>query len=295
MINETVTTFSSCHDILTFSLECEMSNLATMIIELTIAFIFGGILTYFFYKKQKQHAESLAKINKNVTEKVYSRNIEYYTCDFRFDELQKENPDAETKALKISNEFVKNLEKTAKNIRDIEIPGRGKAHEVEFEEGNVRISLPYITIQNYPEGLSKTANIHVQTDKFPLIDKIITFSKRPYWDFQLHVEGKYDVHQMILKIEEETGKKPLSKSGTGGGDKTQWDMATYTIMNVKNISVACTLAPDKINLTCISSGPNQGFYRAHKIFSPGKIIAILFGEMDLRQIREMINESLKSP
>ena len=56
-----------CPSLLEWSLNCEISNLSTMILELIIAFIFAGVLSFYFYKRQKKDAKKIANIGEEQT------------------------------------------------------------------------------------------------------------------------------------------------------------------------------------------------------------------------------------
>ena len=52
-----------CENVFEWSLTCEMSNMSTMILELIIAFGIAGMLSYYFYKRQKKDTEKISKIS----------------------------------------------------------------------------------------------------------------------------------------------------------------------------------------------------------------------------------------
>lgn len=284
--------FHPCAEIFVLSFDCEWSNIQTMIIELAIAFIFGGWLASYFYKKQKEHTENLEKIKQSVTERVYERNIKYYTADFRIDELgDSNNKNAQEKATAEAFEIIdKIVEDKIDEITVSEIQGRGSSGEFVIKEGHVKIVEPRITTQNMGQ-MYQSANIHMEFSTLEVMDSVVSKIKTPYWDLQWHIKGEYDVHQTISKLDA-IGKKPYSKSGSGGGDNTLWGKADYNIGTIGAISFTVSLWNDKINLTCVSRGPNEGMYQAHKVFSPGKLISILFGEMPHAEVQSLLQKCI---
>lgn len=186
------------------------------------------------YKLQRDRSKNISEVKKDVTEKVFSRNIREYTCDFELDEIidQKSTTgekDAEDKVMKRAEKFLENIEKNTKSITDSNIPGRGSSHIIEKEKGIIEITVPKI------RGSSKAGG---------------------------------------------------SKSGTGSGENTVWDNATYGLMSVNSHQIVVRISTDKIALTCQSSPVNGGVFQAHKILNPGKLISILFGEKNHQEVKQ---------
>lgn len=276
------------------SQNCDFTNLGSSILEVLL----GIFIAMLVYKLQKDHSEKLQKVKSDITEKIFSRNVELYTADFRFDELFDENSRdqenmAEKKVTQRATDWIDSIEKNAKHKVDIEIPGRGKGHKLELSKGILELSLPQITTSQYAEGRAKSINIHTKTENLELINDVIESSSQPYWDFQWYVKESYDVQQILARIEEKTGKTPMSKSGTGSGENTVWTQATFHIMEINNHKIGFTLSIEKISIVCYSSPPNGGFFTAHKFLNPGKIISILYGEYDIQSLRDLFGQIFK--
>lgn len=270
----------------TISLNCDLTALGGAITDIGI----GAVIALLLFKIQTDQSDRLTKVSRSVTEKVYARKVEYYTCDIMFDEPEGTNPtDAERIAREKAQKLVDEIKHDATRVEKITIEGRGEALHLTLKEGIIKITLPTVTRQNYGI-ITQSSRIHIQCTDFALLDKILSVKNRPYWDLQWHVSPKYDVHNLITKIREATGKTPSSKSGSGVGEKIVWGLASYPITE-ENRSIVITITESYISLTNQSKSINGGFYKAHKIFLPEKLIAILFGEVPLEEIREMIKQS----
>lgn len=272
---------------------CDFTNLGSSILEVLI----GVFIAMLVYKLQRDSSKNISEVKKDVTEKVFSRNIREYTCDFGLDEIidQKSatgEKDAEDKVMKRAEKFLENIEKNAKSVTDSDIPGRGSSHIIEKEKGIIEITVPKIRGSSKAGG-TKSVNLHLKTDNLELLDDIIKINKHPYWDFQWILDENYDVQQLIKTIEEKTGKSPGSKSGTGSGENTVWDSATYGLMSVNSHQIVVRISTDKIALTCQSSPVDGGVFQAHKILNPGKLISILFGEKNHQEVKQILEGLFK--
>ena len=200
--------------------------------------------------------------------------------------------DAEDKVMKRAEKFIENIEKNSKSVTDSDIPGRGKSHLVELSKGIIEITLPKIANSSKPPG-TKSVNLHLKTDNLELLDDIIKINKHPYWDFQWHFDEIYDVQQLIISIEEKTGKIPGSKSGTGSRENTVWTSASYGLTSINEHQIVVNISTDKISLTCISSPIDGGVFQAHKLLNPGKLISMLFGEKTHQEIKQILESLFK--
>ncbi|MDE1766449.1 MAG: hypothetical protein KGI27_09310 [Thaumarchaeota archaeon] len=267
---------------------CDLTTLGGTLTDIGI----GTIIAILLFKIQADQSERLTKVTRNVTEKVYSRNVEYYTCDIQFDEPEGTDPsEAERRARERGQKLVDEIKHDASRVEKIIIEGRGDAYHLTLKEGTLKITLPVIVQQNFGT-LARSSRIHIQSTSFAMLDKILSVENRQYWDLQWHVTPKYDIHNLISKILEATGKSPSSKSGTGQGGNTRWDMADYPISPGYG-AIVIRLAPSYIALTYQNKPMNGGFYKAHKIFLPEKLVSILFGEVPITELREMIKQSLE--
>jgi len=289
---------TQCTEIIQASLDCEWSNQQTMLIELAIGSVFAVLLAAYFYKKQEEQKEGLARVERSVTEKVYSRDINSYTCDVQFNEPEGNAPDlAKNKVLKDSENWIDGIKKKSKSvIGEIEISGRGKGYELQFEKGILRITFPHLT-RSFFGGIdqyTQTANIHIQTEDLELLDMIIREGDKPYWDLSWNITSKYNIHEIIPKIEEAQGRKPYSRGGTGTGQDTLWTGADYKVIELDGVVISASIYEKSVHLTCTHRKPHQGFRNAHRVFSPGKIFAILFGEVQYQEVKDMAMKSIQS-
>lgn len=270
---------------------CDFTNLGSSILEVSI----GVFIAILVYKLQTDSSKKLAKVKEDVTEKVYSRNVREYTCDFQLDEvIDKKSTigeiDAEDKVMKRAAKFIENIENGAISFTDSDIPGRGQSHIIEKQKGTIEITLPKIR-ESSKAGGTKSVNLHLRTTNLELLDDTIKINKHPYWDFQWLLDEKYDVHQIMNIIEEKTGKGSFSSSGSGTGENIKMDRASYHLARLNEYEIVITISTEMISVTCIRSPPNGGIFRAHKLLNPGKLVSILFGEKTHPEIKQ-IAESL---
>ena len=66
-----------------FGKTCDFTNLGSSILEVLI----GIFIAMLVYKLQRDRSKNISEVKKDVTEKVFSRNIREYTCDFELDEI----------------------------------------------------------------------------------------------------------------------------------------------------------------------------------------------------------------
>jgi len=274
-------------------IKCDFTNLGSSILEVLV----GGFIAMLVYKLQKDSSKKLSEIKKDVTEKVYSRNVREYTCDFQLDEVIDKKSgtgekDAEDKVMKRAEKFIENIEKNSKSIIDSDIPGRGKSHIIELSKGIIEITLPVIRVSSKVGGI-KYANLHLKTDNLELLDDVIKINKHPYWDFQWHLDEKYDVQQLMNTIEEKGGKHPFSSAVSGTGENITMTNANFHLMDLNEYKIVINLSTEKISVTCISSPPNGGIFKAHKLLNPGKLISVLFGEKTHPEIKQLVESLFK--
>lgn len=263
---------------------CDLTNIGALMI--------GSLVTSFIaaliFKIQKEHSEGLMKVTRNVTEKVYARKIDYYSIDVQFDELEKEDPNkSEEKVMTDSQNLLDLLIQKGKSDKDITISGRGDAKEIVFDKGILKITKPKIKRSFYPEGYAKSVNIHLRTDNYDLLNEVIKNHKLRYWDLQWQLSDSYPVKSMMDKMHEEQGKTPSSASTSyTQGEENRSYSATYGILKLNGLDIVGKINQNNLGLTCQGRGIKQGFYRAHTIL-PEKIISILFGEVDFKEIKEL--------
>jgi len=227
-----------------------------------------------------------------------ARKILEYSCDLMFEEKEgKDVEQAKTKAIDLAKTWQSKIDSLGTILGEEEIPGRGKAYKLKLKEGVAKITFPK-TSQQYYGFLTQAARIHVRSDNFTVFDKILKAGSHPYWVLEWKIANSLDVNSVINKISELTGRYPPSKSGTGSGSSTHWGVADYYILNDPEATVRVSLQEidDKtaqISLICHSKEPNQGFTHAHEVFSPDKIMSILYAQTQVPEVRALVQESYK--
>ncbi len=270
----------------TISVDCDLTALGATITDISI----GAVIALLIFKIRTDQAEKLTKVTRNVTEKVYSRNVDYYTADIAIEEPEGNDPEtAERRAMYHAQRWVKNIQDQATGVKEVEIEGRGKALELTLKDGVIQVTIPTITRQ-YRGTYTKAARIHIRTNEFKLFDEILSSGKLPYWDLRWYVVPKYDAHNLNSKIFEATGRIPSSSSGVGTGEEAKILLATYPLIPNDN-SIVAYVGVDYVSLTYQAFPENKGFFKAHRIFMPEKIIAILLGEIELSEVQEMLKQS----
>lgn len=231
--------------------------------------------------------------------KGYTRKILSYSCDIRFDVLEKQENDENAKSdvTSSANQFLDKIKSSSLEEVKTETIGDRDFFIIKLKEGIVKISVPTNSRSFYSEGYSQSANIHLSTESLPAFDKIIQIGNRPYWNIKWSISDVLDVHKLINKIEELNGKTPSSKSGTGSGDSVTYTQASYYVLSDGNAKIRIDVGQvnsTSSHLTLVHDGSkfDKGFVNAHEVFSPDEVLAILYGEIRPVEIRKLVQESV---
>jgi hypothetical protein len=242
------------------------------------------------------------KIRMNKIEEAVnslSPKILSYSCNLGFDFAENNDSEQAAKhAMQETEKWVQNALKFAKaEITTESIPGQGDAYVFRLAEGTVKITKPRLSRSFAKEGYSQTGNIFMTTDSYDAFDKIITNGGHSYWHIEWLITEKMDINSLIDKVNEQTGKKPSSKSGTGYGNTVKWSSADYTLLYDENMRIRMTIAGGEervmIGVTHDDASFDKGFFTAHKRLTPELVMSILFGEIKIPEIRKIFKESLK--
>jgi hypothetical protein len=258
--------------------------------ELLIASIFAVILGLIFYRKQNQTARELAKIKKSLTDKVFERKIESYTADVLFDEPVEPTHDAAIIKLGPRTRAWENqIERKASNISGaIRIDGRGNGREFGFQGRTAIISyaspfLPHTYVVKHRHITCESSGFHIKTSSFELMDEILSQGKQPYWEFVWYLSAPYDILQLVSMVREATGKEAPHYTE---------EHVAYPLPGIDGMDFRVDIYKKSLHIVCNNRGPNQGFYHAHKVFSPTMIIQFLLGEINYAEFRQMLLKSV---
>jgi hypothetical protein len=205
--------------------------------------------------------------------------------------LEYSDPDnAKSSVMQYASEWVRKIETDAINVKDIEISGYGKARELQMTKGSIKITLPNSTSSTYLIDnnleVSQSSNIHIETTDYDLMDNILTQSDQAYWVFTSNVSTPYDVPSLVAMIRDATAKEPPHLSD---------HKVSYMLPQVNTIDFRVDIEQKSLMLVCNQRPPNQGFYRAHKVFSPTKIIEILLTEINYNESQRMFSQAIVKP
>ncbi len=220
--------------------------------------------------------------------KGYLRKTQTFSCDYLFDVLEGNDADAANKkALTEANSWLDNIKQQSLGvIGNEDIPGRGEALIIKFKEGIAKLTIPKTTRQYYGEEYSQSGRIHVVSDKFDVLDKIVSLGNRKYWCLTWLVEG-LDVSKVISRVFELEGKTPPSNGSS---------FQRY-ILSDGNLRIRVDLQKGTSNISTMNlvhdGGKGKGFLSAHEKFFPDKILSILYHEISSVEVRKMVEESEK--
>ena len=168
---------------------------------------------------------------------------------------------------------------------------RGKLYIIKLKKGVITVTNPTLTRQ-YNGRYAQSSNIHIESKSFDALSKALDVSNHTYWHFEWIISDALNVQSLMKKISDLAGKSPGSSATThANGHVTA--SADYAISNSPRSKIRVTLSDtgsstiSKIGLTCDSGMFDNGFKKAHKVFSPDLILSILFGELPLSKIREL--------
>ena len=228
--------------------------------------------------------------------KGFSRKILLYAGNLNFDVLENGNEhEVQKQALDLANNWIHKIKALSNDKIETMSTDQGESIVVKLEEGIVTIRLPNLT-RSYNGTYAQTAGVYFETKSKDVLNKIISIGQHSYWHLEWIIADDLDVHSLISKVEESTGKKP-STSGTGSPPNVHWNMADYGISNSVGKRVRAHLTSidstkSKIGITCDDSMFDKGFIKAHEVFSPDSILSIIYGEIPLAEIREMITQAI---
>jgi len=284
--------FPNCDEFWTWDFSgCEISNNQALIFEALFALGLG----FLFLWLQKRQSRKLEQVTKDVTEKIYNRNIKSYELELYFDDLE-DTPEEQVKKRakdwteQIHNHIIMSSNGTSSNT----IEDNVEIDSIYSEKGFVQIRRNNPVRQGpFDDKMFRSVNIQLKINDFRLLDEILKFiQKRPYTLLRWNIEGKYDVQQIISQIEEKTGRKPGSMKNAHSADGA-WEAVMYNLAEVDGVNIVAQIATDSVHIHYWRKENLTGFYRAHEMFNPGKIISMLFGEVKMPEIRELMKASLQ--
>jgi len=229
--------------------------------------------------------------------KGFSRKILSYSCDMSFEVLESGNEEREKKqSLKLAQECIERIKSLSKEETITEQTEQCETYIVKLKEGIVRITTPKLT-RLYNGSYAQSARMRIDSDSFDAISQTISISNHTYWHFEWTISDELNVLSLMDKIEELTGKKSGSTSISHIGGRTI-AKADYGISNDQDIRIVATFSDtnstslSKISLTHHDHMFDQGFKKAHEIFSPDILLSIVLGEIPLAKIRELVSSSI---
>lgn len=224
-------------------------------------------------------------------EKGYSRAIQSYSCDFRFDELEQEDLEgAKSRSVQKVNEWLKSIKDMSRRS-EIEQDKYGQLHKICLTKGEVKISFPQISRQSYSTGYTQSTNVHLSSKSVNAIGDVLADGGHPCWTFNWTLSNELDISSMVSALEE-TNRKPLSSSNNETGiTGTSYTIGTYNGNIIRVDISAGASGTTEITLVHDSDVPNSGFTNVHKVFSPDIILQMVYKEIPRNKINELIKEA----
>lgn len=220
--------------------------------------------------------------------KGYLRKTQLYSCDYIFDVLEGNDPEAaKKKALDDANLWLDKIKQQSLGVIGSEdIPGRGEALIIKFKEGIAKITLPTTTRQYYGE-YTQAGRIHVVSDKFDVLDKVVSLGNTKYWCLTWIVEG-LDVAKVVSRVFELEGKTPPN----GRSDFQRYVLSDGSMKIRIDLQHDSSSNLTRINLVFDGGEIGKGFLKAHQIFSPDLILSMLYHEIQPIEIRKLIEKTI---
>ncbi len=229
--------------------------------------------------------------------KGFSRKILSYAGNLNFDVLENGNESEEQKqALDLANKWIDNIKAlSSEPIKTIPTT-QGETIVIKFQEGEITIRLPKMS-RSYNGNYAKTAGIYFETTSKDVLQKVIVEGKHSYWNLEWTISDALDVHSLIPKVQESTGRVPSSKGGTGSEPNIHWRQADYAISIASGRRIRVVLSSidstkSKIGITHDDAMFDNGFKKAHEVFSPDSVLSIIYGEIPLQKMQEMIIQAI---
>lgn len=240
--------------------------------------------------------------------------VKSYQCVFRFKPPKNVGGSASelTRDQFIENidEWVINLKATATHAED-KSDDKEIVHLLTFSEGTVRISFgrervdgDYGTEQRENEWYT---GLTIESDNLDMIDRIVKEADRPYWVYRIILIDKLDRRYLKYQIEEKSGREITGSSegftkdtrtgqniSTGGHIEYPFGKLNKDAKIKAQISSAEN-ADSVIQIWFISGTYDVGFYQAHNLFSPDKILSILLGDVTPSEVQRIIKEACSKP
>ncbi|WP_157832536.1 hypothetical protein [Candidatus Nitrosotenuis chungbukensis] len=243
---------------------------------------------------QRRQSRKLDKVTKDITEKIYSKPIQNYQCDFNIDDPNGTYQSATQKVDVWVRDVVEEFQRPNTIITDSTIDNTRIIEIEDPQEGSLKIEVYSARDANLGEfGVIPTVLVQVNSANPALIDKIMKHGQ-PYYSVSWYTAEPIDVPQLMKKIEEMTEKTPGSKGGFGTNDgETTWDSVDYGFVKLEQGNVRFSFSTNRIYIVLDRKSPNIGFYSAHKKLNPGKLVAMILGEVKIQDARKIIKECMK--
>jgi hypothetical protein len=229
----------------------------------------------------------------------YRRTVKGFYCEFRFSAYtQHDNSEiAQNKTHDMALDWIKLIESKssqAEEFRDsIEF---GQEKIIHLPEGILSISVPKVVPQ-YNGRYFSTAIIQVFAANSKVMDKLINEGHQPCQVIYWLLNEKLDVQSFSSSVYEFTNKQPSSSSGIGPPEKTILTGADYYILRDNNISLRAHVSNGGFRgagstVGLVYEGEiNNGFHRAHQIFTPDIILSVVAGRTTIPQVRHLVDKA----
>jgi len=214
--------------------------------------------------------------------KGFSRQIQSYSADFTFEELERTDPEMQKiLSIKAAENWLNTIKN--KSVEDVKVEQNeqyNQIYKIRLREGYVDIAFPSSSRQFYKAGYTQSTNIHIMNTTKSVIARILKEQFHRYWTLTWTLSEQINISLLVSIVELNGYGKP---SDTSALDNTITS-ASYYIFNdsQKKIRVDISsssnhLTATKITLVYDDGEPNAGFSAAHDELSPDIILSILYG------------------
>lgn len=147
----------------------------------------------------------------------------------------------------------------------------------------------------------------VSADKLEVIDRIVREVDRPYWVYTMILIDKLDIRYLESQIEEKSGQENTGSSENfvkdirTGQNISMGQRVEFPFGNLKDDAIIKAQlssgenADSVIQIWFISGGDDVGFYKAHTLLSPDKILSILLSDIARSEVQRIIKDACSKP
>jgi hypothetical protein len=229
----------------------------------------------------------------------YIYTVKTYECNLKFS-VYIENDDEET-AQSLAKEMAQSwlesvVDKLSAKLEDKLSDKFVKKWLLRISKGHIKISMTW-KYRGYDGRYFRSADIKLHTNNYIALDQILAVSDHPFWVLKWTLSDDLDVSIVASKAKEMTGYTPSSsvrvQIGSGIPVLTNADFKIGSFNDARiRVSIDRGQQDFGASVNMVYDGsPNQGFIKAHKVFSIEKILFILYGKLSPAQVHQLMKDA----